>query len=176
VSRLIVVLALVCAVQAAAHANTATLPAALKAEQGDLRVLGHGKMRWFGLLLYDAALWVPGGEWQWDRTFALDIRYARNFAGEKLVAASVEEMMRLGYRDARKLSAWREGMLSAFPDVKGGERITGVYRPGIGAEFFHEGRSTGVIADPEFARAFFAIWLDPGTREPKLRAALLGRQ
>jgi hypothetical protein len=176
VSRLIAVLALVCATQAAGHANTVVLPAALKAEQGDLRVLGQGKMRWYGLLLYDAALWVPGSEWQWDRTFALDIRYARNFAGEKLAAASVDEMMRLGYRDARKLSAWREHMLGAFPDVKSGERIVGVYRPGVGAEFFHEGRSTAAIADPEFARAFFSIWLDPGTREPKLRAALLGQR
>lgn len=175
-SRLIAALALLCATQTVVHANTVALPAGVQAEQNDLRVLGHGKMRWFGLLLYDAALWVPGSGWQWDRTFALDIRYARNFAGEKLAAASVDEMMRLGYRDARKLSAWREGMLSAFPDVKSGERITGVYRPGIGAEFFHEGRATAVIADPEFARAFFSIWLDPGTREPKLRAALLGRQ
>lgn len=175
-SRSIAALVLVCAIQAGAHANTTALPAAVQAEQGELRVLGHGKMRWFGLLLYDAALWAPGGEWQWDRPFALDIRYARNFAGEKLAAASVDEMMRLGYRDERKLSAWRERMLGAFPDVKSGERIVGVYRPGIGAEFFHEGRSTAVIADPEFARAFFSIWLDPGTREPKLRAALLGRQ
>lgn len=175
-SRLIVALVLVCATQAAVHANTVSLPPAVQAQQNDLQVLGHGKMRWFGLLLYDAALWVPGGQWQWDRTFALDIRYARPFAGEKLAAASVDEMMRLGYRDARKLAAWRERMLAAFPDVRSGERITGVYRPGVGAEFFHDGRLTAAIDDPEFARAFFSIWLDPGTREPKLRAALLGRK
>lgn len=175
-SRLIVALVLACLTQSAVQANTAALPAEVQVRQNELRVLGHGKMRWFGLLLYDAALWVSGGEWQWDRTFALDIRYARAFAGEKLAAASIDEMMRLGYRDKRKLALWRERMLSAFPDVKSGERITGVYRPGVGAEFFHEGRLTASIDDPEFARAFFSIWLDPGTREPKLRAALLGRQ
>jgi hypothetical protein len=27
--------------------------------------------------------------------------------------------------------------------------------------------------DPEFARAFFAIWLDPRTKAPSLRVALL---
>jgi len=33
----------------------------------------------------------------------------------------------------------------------------------------------GAIEDPEFARVFFAIWLDPRTQTPDLRAALLGR-
>ena len=65
-------------------------------------------------------------------------------------------------------------MRKAFPDVKGGDHITGVYRPAVGVEFFHQGQSTGVIGDLDFARAFFSIWLDPATREPKLRAALLG--
>jgi hypothetical protein len=31
-----------------------------------------------------------------------------------------------------------------------------------------------VLADPQLARAFFAIWLDARTREPQLRARLLG--
>lgn len=174
-SRLLLVLVLLWLAPVTVHANTVPLPVAVQAGEADLRVLGHGKMRWFGLLLYDAALWVSGTEWQWTRTFALDIRYARAFSGERLAAASVDEMMRLGYRDARKLAAWRERMLTAFPDVKSGERITGVFRPAVGVEFFHEGRSTAAIDDPEFARAFFSIWLDPATREPKLRAALLGR-
>jgi hypothetical protein len=33
----------------------------------------------------------------------------------------------------------------------------------------------GEIAEPEFARLFFAIWLDPRTSAPDLRAALLRR-
>jgi hypothetical protein len=33
-----------------------------------------------------------------------------------------------------------------------------------------------VVSDTEFARAFFSIWLDERTREPKLRAALLGQR
>jgi hypothetical protein len=32
----------------------------------------------------------------------------------------------------------------------------------------------GNIDDAEFARAFFAIWLDPKTSEPSLRKQLLG--
>ncbi len=31
-----------------------------------------------------------------------------------------------------------------------------------------------VVRDVAFAKAFFAIWLDPRTRNPELRARLLG--
>lgn len=139
-----------------------------------LRRLGEGRMRWFGLTLYDATLWVTGVGWQWEEAFALDIRYARNFAGEDLAAASVGEIRRLGLADGERLRRWGEWMAQAFPDVRKGDRITGVFRPGAGAEFFHNGRSTGHMPDPDFARGFFSIWLDPRTREPKLRTALLG--
>ncbi len=155
----------------------ANLPADVQRPGGvEFRVIGQGRMRWFGLLLYDAALWVPGDRWRWDESFALDLRYARDFLGVKLAGASVDEIRRLGYEDEAKLDRWRAAMVGAFPDVKKGDRITGVFRPGEGAQFFHNGRATSFVADPEFARAFFSIWLDPKTREPKLRAALLGQR
>lgn len=37
-------------------------------------------------------------------------------------------------------------------------------------------RLVGTIADAEFARAFFSIWLDPRTREPRLREQLTGQR
>lgn len=43
------------------------------------------------------------------------------------------------------------------------------------AAFYHQGRLSGKVADPAFARAFFAIWLDARTRVPALRARLLGQ-
>ena len=103
-SRAIAALLLALLSMPLASANVPPLSAVITAGSPDLRLLGEGRMRWFGLHLYDAALWVSG------------------------------------------------------------------------AEFFPLGRSTGAIRDPEFARVFFSIWLDPRTREPKLRAALLGRK
>ena len=41
--------------------------------------------------------------------------------------------------------------------------------------FLFNGSLRVEIADPEFARRFFAIWLDPQTSAPALRAALLRR-
>ncbi|WP_394791201.1 chalcone isomerase family protein, partial [Rhodoferax sp.] len=67
-----------------------------------------------------------------------------------------------------------EEMTRVIPDVKKGEHLTGVNRPGAGAQFYYQGKAIGSIADPEFARAFFAIWLDARTREPELRQSLIG--
>jgi hypothetical protein len=91
-----------------------------------------------------------------------------------LVSTSVSEMERLGWSDEGLLARWRSELERVFPDVREGETVVGVSLPGRGAHFFHQGRSLGEVADPEFARAFFGIWLDPRTRVPGLREKLLG--
>ncbi len=67
-------------------------------------------------------------------------------------------------------------MRRAFVDVLPGQRITGVFLPGWGCRFYVGDQLQHEIRDPEFADAFFAIWLDPRTRDPELRQQLLGRQ
>lgn len=139
------------------------------------RVQGRGEMRWFGLRLYEASLWAPGGRWQAELPYALELRYARDIPSRRLVDASIEEMQRLGAADDERLARWRLTLEQVFPDVQSGDVIVGMHLPARGAEFYHQGRLTGRIDDVDFARAFFAIWLDERTREPALRARLLGR-
>jgi len=64
-------------------------------------------------------------------------------------------------------------MRALFPDVKSGDRITGVNQPDTGAVFWINGRLLGEVRDPAFAKQFFGIWLSPQTSEPQLRRALL---
>jgi hypothetical protein len=149
------------------------LPAALAAELPMLRPLGEGRLRWLGLHVYDSSLWVPGEAWSAERPFALDIRYAMSIKGRDLTERSLAEMKRLGYTDPEKLRRWENAMDRVFPDIKPGDRLVGVSLPGREARFYSQDRFLGTVADPEFARAFFAIWLDPGTSEPKLRAQML---
>ena len=75
------------------------------------------------------------------------------------------------WRGAR-LDAWGAQMARIFPDVRDGDHLLGVWRP-EGAYFYQGERLIGSIRDAEFARAFFAIWLDPRSSAPGLRAALL---
>lgn len=139
----------------------------------DLKPLGKGEMRWFGLKLYDASLWVTGSSFSPDGGFALSIRYARSFEGAELAEASIDEIRRLGERDKAKLARWEAVLTRVFPDVEEGEVITGVKMPDGSSHFFHQGRELPSIEEKALSDAFFAIWLDERTREPKLRARLL---
>ncbi len=155
----------------------ATLPAQVRETAGltaaDWRAVGRGELRWFGLSVYEAALWVPGDRFDRSQPFALALTYARAIPRERLVSTSVSEMRRLGWSDEAQLARWQDELERVFPDVREGDTIVGVSVPGRGARFFHQGRATGEVADAEFARAFFAIWLDERTRVPELRAQLL---
>ncbi len=148
-------------------------PAGASGVLPDLKPLGQGTMRWFGLKLYDASLWASGGRYVPAGGFALSIRYARAFDGEELAEASIDEIERLGERDAAKLARWKDVLMRVFPDVRTGDVITGVKMPDGTARFFHQDRELPGVDDRELSDAFFAIWLDARTREPRLRARLL---
>lgn len=151
------------------------LPPQLVLSQAGLREVGRGELRWLGFKLYDAALWAraPGVQ-AMDEEHVLSIRYARAVSSERLVELSLDEMRRLGLADEPTLARWGEALAAALPAVAAGETLTGLHRPGRGAAFWHEGRPTAELEDPALAQAFFAIWLDERTREPALRARLLG--
>lgn len=173
-------LALLLALPSQASANT--LPEAVKEQMRalfgpqstEMRPLGSGEMRWFGLSIYQASLWTGAARFDDSAPFALALRYSRDISGSRLVATSIDELKRLGTRDDATLKRWEALLESVFPDVKTGDLIVGVSLPARGALFYHQGRLTGEIADPQFARAFFAIWLDERTRAPDLRVRLLG--
>lgn len=140
-------------------------------------LIGSGDFTWFGFSVYNAKLWSPARQVNFDQPFALELTYRRNISRETLVETSLDEMRRVAAQalQGERESQWAEEMRQAFVDVRDGTRITGVYLPGQGCRFYVDGKLQHVIDDPAFARAFFSIWLDPQTRSPKLRAALLGR-
>jgi hypothetical protein len=172
VSRIALSLALLLLIPYGAEALA--LPEQVAKDFPTLRFAGEGRLRWLGLHIYDASLWISGAQWSGEQEFALDIRYARDIKARKLVQTSADEMRRLGFDDERRLGRWKDEMTRVLPDVRQGEHLTGVNRPGAGVEFYYQGKAIGMIADSEFARAFFAIWLDARTREPSLRQSLIG--
>lgn len=149
------------------------LPEAVRNGEAGWRQWGSGEMTWFGFLLYRATLWVAGSSPE-TSPLALQLDYQRDIPRDRLVQASLEEMRRLG-ADEAPLKRWEPELRRVFPDVKAGDSIIGVHHPGRGASFYFRGRPSGEVADPEFARRFFAIWLDPASRSPALCAALLKR-
>lgn len=148
-----------------------------QANTDGLLLQGEGTLRWFGFKIYDARFFAarPVNVQQiFDTPFALELSYARDFSGASIAETSADEIKRLNGANAAQQQRWLSAMQKIFPNVKSGDRLRGVYEPGRGASFFHNNQPVGVIAEPEFARAFFSIWLDPKTVKPDLRRQLLG--
>jgi len=174
ISRRSTLLALACLPWSGAQGQPVELAGALV---GTPRLLGQGKLTYFGLHVYGAKLWVAEGFKPDDFTrhpVALELEYARSLVGKMIAERSLVEMKKVGNVVDDKGSAWLSAMTQAFPDVAKGDRITGIYRPDEGMRFFFNGKPSGDIRDPEFARLFIGIWLSPRTSEPQLRQALLG--
>lgn len=152
-------------------------PAEITSLLSDARLHGSATLRFFGLDIYQASLWVPVGfdpaRWQ-QQTFALQLTYLRDLQGRAIAQRSMTEMRRQDTVDDAQAEQWEARMAALFPDVRRGDRITGLYLPGRGARFVHNGRERGELADARFARLFFGIWLAPQTSEPTMRTALLG--
>jgi hypothetical protein len=174
-------LLLLAALPGAALASRApqALPPELKTELRGARLLGEGTLRYLGLHVYDIRLW---GEADFSvrelqgAALALELEYARSLEGRAIAERSLKEMQSLGSVDAAQAERWLQQMRQIFPDVKKGDRITGVQRPGEAARFFVNGQPRGEVRDAEFTRLFFGIWLSPRTSQPRLREALLGTQ
>lgn len=141
-----------------------------------LQPAGGGQLTWFGLVAYEARLWVEPGFRQsrfGEHAFALELAYRRAFTSRQIAERSLEEMRRAGPLADADAQRWQERLQQVLPDVQPGDRIVGIHRPGSGALFLVNGKPAGAVADAQFSARFFGIWLAPTTSEPRLRAALL---
>jgi hypothetical protein len=173
------------AVLAAAAANPAVEPGGhaappwVRQSLADATLAGEGQMRFLGLRIYDARLWVTPG-FRADafgaRPLALELTYHRAFTGAAIARRSIEEIQRQAALAPAQAERWQQRLAALLPDVQPGDRLTGLYEPQQGLRLWRGGQELGAIDDPELARLFFGIWLSPRTSEPGLRSALLARQ
>ncbi len=172
----------------AAHAQTPTAAATTSASAADPRApfkdllpqaqrLGQSRLTVWGFQIYDAQLWAAP-DFNADRyasqPLALELAYLRAFDAVDIADRSIKEMRRSATITDAQARQWSLDMQRVFPDVKVGDRIMGVHRPGIGASFWVNGKAGGDILDAEFSKLFFGIWLSPKTSEPAMRTALVG--
>ena len=156
------------------------IPADMRAELNELlpqnRLIGKGRLTYFGLQVYDARLWAMPG-FQIDnlstQPFVLELAYLRNFDAVDVADRSIHEMRRSAVISDVQAKTWTAEMLRVFPNLKKGDRVMGVNKPGVGVSYLVNGKPTGEIRDVEFSKLFFGIWLSSKTSEPKLRSALL---
>jgi hypothetical protein len=171
-------LCLLIALPLAARSRTAeTPPTEVLSALPGAQLLGSGTLRYLGLHVYDIRLWADDPralERPESARLALELRYARSLEGSAIAERSLKEMQGIGNVSGAQAERWLATMRGIFPDVRKGDRITGLQLPGEGARFWVNGRESGELKDAEFTRLFFGIWLSPRSSQPRLREALLG--
>ena len=125
--------------------------------------------------IFDAELIAPNAAWDRSQPFALKLSYKLNIAGKRIADRSIKEIRDQGFSDEIKLADWHAQMIKIFPDVNSDTSLVGVYTASKETVFLNNNREIGRIADPEFGKYFFDIWLGPKSSQPKLRRQLLGR-
>jgi Chalcone isomerase-like len=163
-----------------AWASRATSPPPeLKGELSGALLLGEGRLRFLGMHIYDVRLWGEGAQAAREPTtepLALELQYARVLSGRAIAERALGEMQAIDMVTAAQAERWLAQMQQIFPDVKAGDRITGVQRPLEATRFFFNGQPGGEVRDAQFTRLFFGIWLSPRSSQPRLREALLGKR
>lgn len=164
------------AAQTAAASIAPALPEVVSKDLPGLALQGDTQFRFLGMKVYDIRLWVPPGGFAPDKPYALELVYNMNFKGTDIAQRSIDEQRGQGYGPDDKLRKWKDEMARIFPDIKPGDTLIGLHLPGKEARFYTRNKFISTVADAEFARAFFDIWLSEKTSEPKLRARLLEKK
>jgi hypothetical protein len=157
--------------------SAAALPGLQQTRGPTDRLLGSTRLTVLGLGIYDARLWAAAGFTAHDyaaHAFTLELAYLRNIEGKLIVERSIREMRGIEPLSEEQVRNWSAALARLIPDVRRGDRVTGIHSPRGGVRFLLNDTPLGEIADPDFARVFMGIWLSPRTTQPAMRQALLG--
>ena len=154
-------------------AAASAFPAPLQNRTPALLPIGASTLHWFGMHVYDIALYNEGPDYATNSTAALSIRYAVSIKHRRLQETTLKEWKRLDKGTAEQHERWISLLNVLWPDVHSGDSLTAFRLRDGPTQFFFGDRLLGEVPDPAFGPAFFAIWLDAGCRYPKVRDGLL---
>jgi hypothetical protein len=140
------------------------------------RLVGQQRFTYWGFEVYDASLWAsePFAPDDWvKQLLVLELRYLRDFKGADIAQRSIDEMQGQRPLSAIQQNNWSATLQALIPNVRTGERITGIYTPDKGMQLLHQDRLLGDMRDTDLAQRFLGIWLAPETSQRKLRQQLL---
>jgi len=90
-------------------------------------------------------------------------------------AADLHKAMDDGFD--KQASAFKDSLVMLkgwMMDMKTGQRLIFVHKPGAGVQVDVNGTVKGTIKGDDFAKAFFSTWLGPKPPNPGVKAGLLG--
>jgi hypothetical protein len=166
---------------AALAATQNALPTSLVAEGFAAQRVGAGTLKWFGLDIYDAALWTPDGTFSgsYAEPVAFTLSYRRSFSRDRLIDITRTAWRELALADEVQRQRWSGQLATIWIDVRKGSSMTTLVLPTGETRFYSADRMLGRIDDPAFGPAFLSIWLDERVADTalgNLRADLLNQR
>ncbi|RXF03612.1 chalcone isomerase family protein [Pseudoalteromonas phenolica] len=126
--------------------------------------------------LYKAELFGKTSSYQADTPpVALKITYLRDIDKVDLIEATLDQWVHIGYEN-EAIPNWVSQLEQIWPDIKEGSQLTIRVHPDGTSDFYDATSKIGNMNDPQFGKAFLAIWLSEKTSEPELRAQLIGEK
>ena len=105
----------------------------------------------------------------------MELAFLRGVSGEDVVGAISAGFNANAGDSLPALSERMQKFTKLIPDVKKGDRLAFVYRPGAGLEVQANGKKTGEIPGKDFSDALFRVWLGDKPADGALKAGLLGK-
>lgn len=158
------------------------LPPPLVAEGFAAQRVGVGTLTWFGVDIYEAALWTPDGTFgdSFDEEpVAFTLSYRRSFSRERLIDITRTAWRELQLANDDQERRWARALDAIWVDVRRGSSMTTLVLPNGETRFYDAQRLLGRIDDPNFGPAFLRIWLDQrvaNTALGRLRIDLLNQR
>lgn len=139
-----------------------------------MTLVGQGKLKVLFWDIYEAKLFTPTGEYQEQQyPLALELTYLRKFKKADLISETKNQWEKQGYEEHPRMKVWLDQLDQHWIDVSKKDQIC-LYIDELGnSHFYINGDFTGKIIDPEFSKAFAAIWLSEKTTEPEIRKLLI---
>lgn len=159
-----------------------TFPEQVQVEGSNLTLNGLGLRQATALKVsvYVAALYVatsssdPNALLGSNTPSELVLQFVRNVGGDDL-RKGWSEGFEKNAKDQLASLKERIAMLNAWMvDVKTGDRLTFIHKPGTGLHVDVNGTAKGTIKGDDFAKAFLSIWLGANPPNPEIKAGLLG--
>lgn len=180
---MVLLLALPCALFAAEGGKTlkgVTMPLAMQAEGKTLELNGLGLRTKVVFKVYVAGLYLEKTSRDGmeiassEQVKRMELVFLRSVSGEDVAKAIAD-----GFDNnaGAALPALKERIVkfgALIPDVKKGDRLVFLYRPGQGLEVRADGKVLGAIDGKDFADALFRVWLGPKPSDKALKTGLLG--
>ena len=145
-----------------------------------LNGLGLRQATMFNVNVYVAALYVPkissdpNAILGSSAAYELILQFVRDVDADDVRKAWFEGFTKNAKAELPALKDRIATLNSWMGDMQTGQRLTFIFKPGVGVQVNLNDTAKGTIAGDDFARAFLSIWLGAAPANPGLKSGLLG--